>query len=188
MPASWGTHIYRILVLVAFSVVLSFTVQVKAVRAQQSQQLMPYIGETEAEFEARKAGLPKPATPPDEASVAVFADPQGSYFVQVAVNGTPIRMIVDTGANVVALTESDAQSVGLAVSQADYRIKILTANGSEVAAPASLSKVVIGGIEVDNVQAVVVPDSNLSISLLGMSFLSKLSYFNESNGKLVLKR
>ena len=156
-------------------------------KAQQSQQLIPYIGETKTEFEARKAGLSAPPAPPDGSSVTIRPDAKGNYIVQTTVNNIPVAMVVDTGANVVALTEKDAQNAGIAVSPADYRAKILTANGSALGAPVLLSKIAIGGIEVDDVQAIVVPEDKLPISLLGMSFLSKLSYVNESGGTLTLK-
>jgi len=156
-------------------------------KAQQPQQLIPYIGETKAEFEAREAGLPKPPAPSDDSSVTIRPDAKGNYVVQTVVNNIPVAMVVDTGANVVALTEKDAQSVGLAVSPADYKAKILTANGSAWGAPVLLTKIAVGGIEVDNVQAIVVPEDKLPISLLGMSFLSKLSYVNESGGTLTMK-
>lgn len=181
-------HVPRLLLAIAFTGVISLSMQrVVTVQAQQLQQLMPMPGETKAQFEARKLGLPQPPARPDASSVTVVPDAKGNYVVQTTVNDIPVAMVVDTGANVVALTEKDAQSVGLAISPTDYRAKILTANGSALGAPVLLGKIAIGGIEVDNVQAIVVPEGKLPISLLGMSFLSKLSYFNESGGTLTLK-
>lgn len=181
-------HVSRLLLAIAFTGVISLTMQgAVTVQAQQSQQLMPMPGETKAQFEARKLGLPQPPAPPDVSAVTVLPDAKGNYVVQTTVNDVPVAMVVDTGANVVALTEKDAQIIGLAVSPADYKAKILTANGSTLGAPVLLGKIAVGGIEVDNVQAIVVPEGKLPISLLGMSFLSKLSYLNESGGTLTLK-
>lgn len=181
-------NMWRLLSAAAVVIVTSALVPGAAtLKAQQPQQLIPYIGETKAEFEARKAGLPKPPAPPDGPSVTILADAKGNFIVQTTVNNIPVAMVVDTGANVVALTEKDAQSVGLSVSSTDYKAKMLTANGSTLVAPVLLSKAAIGGIEVDNVQAIVVPEDKLPVSLLGMSLLSKLSYLNESGGTLTLK-
>jgi len=178
---------WRLLSAVAVVVTSAIVPGTATLKAQQPQQLTPYIGETKAEFEARKAGLSKPPTPLDGSSVTIRPDAKGNYVVQTTVNNIPVVMVVDTGANVVALTAKDAQSVGLAVSSTDYKAKILTANGSALVAPVLLNKIAVGEIEVDNVQAIVVPEDKLPVSLLGMSFLSKLSYLYESGGTLTLK-
>lgn len=184
----WEINMWRLLSAAAAVVVTSaLLLGATTLEAQQPQKLIPYFGETKAEFEARKAGLSKPSAPPDASSVTIRSDVKGNYVVQTTVNNIPVAMVVDTGANVIALTEKDAQNVGLAVSPADYKAKILTANGSALGAPVLLSKVAVGDIEVDNVEAVVVPEDKLPISLLGMSFLSKLSYLHESGGTLTLK-
>jgi aspartyl protease family protein len=157
-------------------------------RGQQTQELTPYIGETKAQFEARKAGLPQPVVAPDPSSVSILADPKGSFFVESTINESSIRMMVDTGANYVALSETDARSAGIALSPADFKVQVSTANGTVAVAPVLLKKIAVGEIVVNNVPAIVVPEDKLSVSLLGMSFLSKLSYFNESDGRLTLRR
>jgi aspartyl protease family protein len=159
-----------------------------AARAQQSQDVTPYIGETKAQFEARKAGLPPPPAVPAAASVTIFANPRGNFFVNSTVNNTAIRMVVDTGADYVALSERDARSAGIELEPADFKVRVATANGTVLAAPIVLKEIAVGEITVDDVPAIVVPETKLSVSLLGMSFLSKLSYFNESDGKLTLRR
>lgn len=157
-------------------------------RAQQSQYLTPYIGETKAQFEARKAGLPPPPTVPVAPSVIIPADPRGSFFVNSTVNNTPIRMVVDTGADYVALSDRDARRAGIELQPADFKVRVSTANGTVLAAPVVLKEISVGGIAVNNVPAIVVPQTKLPVSLLGMSFLSKLSYVKESHGKLTLRR
>lgn len=156
--------------------------------AQQSNDLMPYIGETKAQFDARRAGLPQPATPSETPSVTIPADPKGNFFVDSAINNTPIRMVVDTGANYVALSEADARNAGIEVSAADFKATMTTANGTVMVAPVLLNQIAIGEIVVNNVPAIVVPENKLPVSLLGMSFLSKLSYINESGGLLTFRR
>lgn len=168
--------------------VLSILHGVAGAQAQQQQELTPYLGETKAQFEARRAGLPQPAVAPDASYVSILADPKGSFFVDSTVNSTTIRMMVDTGANYVALSETDARSVGFDLSAADFKVKVSTANGTVFVAPVLLKEISVGEIVVSNVPAIVVPENKLAVSLLGMSFLSKLSYFNERDGRLTLKR
>jgi aspartyl protease family protein len=63
-----------------------------------------------------------------------------------------------------------------------------TANGVVLVAPVLLKEVAIGDIVVRDVRAVVVPEDRLQVSLLGMTFLSKLSRFEVSGDQLILTR
>ena len=55
-------------------------------------------------------------------------------------------------------------------------------------APIMLKEVAVGDVLVSDVPAIVHPDSRFQGSLLGMSFLSKLSHVEVSAGRLVLRR
>ena len=46
----------------------------------------------------------------------------------------------------------------------------------------------IGGLEVRDVDALVLPDTALSENLLGLSFLSKLKRYEFTGGKLVMEQ
>ena len=46
----------------------------------------------------------------------------------------------------------------------------------------------VGGVVVRNLDALILPDSQLSQNLLGMTFLSRLKRFEYANGKLVLEQ
>ena len=54
-------------------------------------------------------------------------------------------------------------------------------------APTVLKEVVVGEILVRDVPAIVHPDTRFQGSLLGMSFLSRLSQFEVMGGRLILK-
>ena len=69
----------------------------------------------------------------------------------------------------------------------EYSAVINTANGKVRAAPVSLRMVEVGGVIVQNVQAVVMPDEALSENLLGLSFLSRLRRFEYRENRLVLE-
>ena len=83
------------------------------------------------------------------------------------VDGRRIDFMVDTGASVIALTESSAAQVGIRPSRSDYNAPVSTANGVVKGARARLASVNIGGLEVRDVQAMVLPDEVLSENLLG---------------------
>jgi aspartyl protease family protein len=97
-------------------------------------------------------------------------------------------MMVDTGATSVALTEEDAHRVGIDPPSRDFKLRLSTANGMVLVAPIMLPEVAVGDIVMRDVRAVVVPEDKLEISLLGMSFLSRLSHFEVAGDRLVLTR
>jgi aspartyl protease family protein len=158
-----------------------------ATNAQEDGGLMPRLGETRAEFEARARGLPRPG-PTGPISVTLAADPLGHFFVDPTVNGTRLRMMIDTGASLVILSREDARRIGINPAPSEFTIRAATANGSVLMAPIVLKEVAIGDVAVRDVPAAVFPDDKLQVGLLGMSFLSKLSHFEVAGGQLVLKR
>ena len=127
-------------------------------------------------------------TTAEPSSVEVARDGSGRFRVDGRVDGRSLQFTVDTGASVVALTAPDAASLGIFPARNDYTVLMRTANGTIRAAPATLDLVEIGGIEVHDVTAVVMPDGALSDDLLGMSFLSRLRHFDYSAGKMVLEQ
>ena len=129
---------------------------------------------------ARAAAALKPA-----ASIAKSAD--GHFWAEAEVNGETVRVLVDTGASAVALTPADARRLGLDPDRLLYTRQITTAGGGVRAAPVELDHVTVGGARVEHVSALVV-DKGLSASLLGMSYLGRLSGFAADRGALVLKR
>ena len=137
-----------------------------------------------ARTEAGKAGAYKPAEPP---VLTVAADYRGHYVVHPSIDNFRIKMLVDTGASLVALTASDARALGIQLSSADYKMSLSTANGTVRGARVNLREVRLGSILVRNVEAVVLPDGALSMSLLGTSFLGKLKGYEVQTGRMVLR-
>jgi aspartyl protease family protein len=87
----------------------------------------------------------------------------------------------------VALRASDARSAGIRPRDADYVFPVQTANGTTNAAETTLDSVSVDDIEVRNVRALVIPDDQLSVSLLGGSFLHGLDRFEVADGTLVFE-
>jgi aspartyl protease family protein len=121
-------------------------------------------------------------------SMMLDSDRLGHFQVNARVDGRRLDFMVDTGASVVALRESDAAYLGIRPMPADYRATVSTANGKLKAAPAKLSRIEIGDITVFDVPALVLPDEALSQNLLGVSFLSKLRRYEYANGRMVLEQ
>ncbi len=121
-------------------------------------------------------------------SMMLDSDRLGHFQVNARVDGRRLDFMVDTGASVVALRESDAAYLGIRPMPVDYKATVSTANGKLKAAPAKLSRIEIGDITVFDVPALVLPDEALSQNLLGVSFLSKLRRYEYANGRLVLEQ
>ena len=130
---------------------------------------------------------PTPAPAPSaygEASIA--KSPDGHFWADAVVDGRPVHFLVDTGATAVALTAADARNLGINPDTLTYSYTVTTANGPAKAAEVKLGMVAVGRAEVEDVQAFVI-DSGLETSLLGMTYLGRLSKFEATHDALVLK-
>lgn len=155
--------------------------------ASDAAGLTPFVGETAREFEARRREV-SGGKLVSRLGVSVRADPSGHFFVQPKLDGREVRMLVDTGASAVTLSYEDAESMALQISKQDFTQKALTADGPIEAAPVQVAKIQIGDIIVRDVEALILPRGRLKISLLGMTFLKRLSAFEISGGKLLLRQ
>lgn len=120
-------------------------------------------------------------------SVTLAADPRGHFFADAIVNGQPIRFVVDTGASVVVLSGGDAARLGI-----DYRksprANLQTANGATAGYLVKLERIRVGGIELSNVDGVVVEQGLGSFGLLGMSFLNRLEMRRDGEKMELIRR
>ena len=121
-------------------------------------------------------------------SLTVEAGRGGHFAVQSRVNGVFTDFMVDTGASVVVLRETDAANAGMHPTPADYTAVVSTANGKVKAAPVKVDRIEVGGISVYDVQAMVLPDDILGNNLLGMAFLSRLKRYEVAGGRLVMEQ
>lgn len=112
----------------------------------------------------------------------------GHYFAEATIDGRDIDVLVDTGASSIALTYEDAERLGLSPARLDYNIRTQTANGEARAARVVLSRVAVGSVMLRDVNATVAEKGRLGITLLGMSFLGRLSSFSVEGDRLVLKQ
>ena len=126
-------------------------------------------------------------TPANSRSLVVKADENGHFAVDARIDGRRIAFMVDTGATQIVIRASDAARLGFHPSERAYSIKIHTANGEGRAAVAELGMVEVGDIVVRDLRALVVPDTALSVNLLGMSFLARVRWTHE-RGRLVLEQ
>lgn len=110
----------------------------------------------------------------------------GHFKVRAYVNGVAIPFLVDTGASDVALSAEAAKQIGINLRTLKYTRQYQTANGIIHAAPVTLRDVRIGDLRVYDVDASVTK-TNLGMSLLGMSFLNRLTSFEVRGRELILR-
>lgn len=138
-------------------------------------------------------GMAQAATPVVEAAVdasgtdaQVVKGADGHYWAEANIDGKAVRVLVDTGASVVALTRADALRLGVDPEPEAFTGKVRTASGVVRAAPVQLKTISVAGARVDRVEALVV-EQGLEYSLLGMSYLGRLSAFEATPKGLTLR-
>jgi len=122
----------------------------------------------------------------DRQSVTLAADARGHFITEGAINGNPVRFLVDTGATVVALSAAEAVRLGI-----DYRKgqrgMSSTAGGMVPTYRVRLDSVRLGGIEISGVDGVVL-EHGLDIALLGMSFLNRVEMQRDGHTMVLIRR
>ena len=120
-------------------------------------------------------------------TVELTAGAYGHYKTMARINGREIRVLVDTGASYVSLSNQDAERAGIFVRDSDFKYKTRTANGITRVALVMIDRISIGDIEVRNVKASVHERGKLGVTLLGMSFLGRLRRTEMRGGRLILE-
>jgi aspartyl protease family protein len=114
-----------------------------------------------------------------------------SSVVNVSINGSlSVRLLLDTGASVVTISEPIAKKLSLNLAQAPQTFVFL-ADGKKVEAKSvTLKSIKLGDALVENIQAIVLPSppSDHVDGLLGMNFLQNFVMNLDSTGKLQLKQ
>lgn len=122
---------------------------------------------------------------PAERVVTIPRNNQMQYLTNAEINGTRLSVLVDTGANIVALNSRHAAAVGIDPSEGQPST-VQTAGSVVPARRVNLDVVDVGGIRINNVAATVIDGEFPVTILLGMSFLQHVT-INDSNGVLTLK-
>ena len=122
---------------------------------------------------------------PARHEVAIARSERHQYAVPATVNGRQTRMLVDTGASVIAMNSREARRLGI-----DYRLygtasSVQTAAGVVPAWSVLLDRVEVSGIAVRNVAAAVIEGDYPTDVLLGMSWLGRVT-LREADGVLYL--
>lgn len=124
---------------------------------------------------------------PERREVAVSRNPGGEYRVAGSINGRQLMFMVDTGANVVALSGVEAERLGIDPRRQGEPAVVQTAAGPVQAWGVMLGRVEVSGIVVRNVPATVIEGDHPTPALLGMSWLRQVG-LREDAGVLYLRQ
>ena len=115
------------------------------------------------------------------------ADQRGHYQTEMTINGRRTHAIIDTGATGVSLNRNEAERLGIAW-QSGRQITMQTAAGNRPGYVVTLDSVQVGSITLRNVDGIVSsqPDAP-AITLLGMSFLSRVEMKQQGNQLLLMQ-
>lgn len=114
-------------------------------------------------------------------AVHILRDNAGAFVVNGAINGRPVNFLVDTGANVVAMSENEARRLNIPYQIEGKPAFAATAGGKVKAWAVNLDRVNVGEIGLGNISAVVIQGNNPPRVLLGMSFLGQVKIQQSSN-------
>ncbi len=114
-------------------------------------------------------------------SVSLQVNNQGHYILPIRVNGHEINFLVDTGATNVAISQEQADRIGLPYGTP---IKIRTANGLTDAWLTKIDTMQIGGIYLNDIDASILPNLGDN-ALLGANVLNRL-HLNYQGSTLIL--
>ena len=127
----------------------------------------------------------KPVTKGETEALMLRRDSSGQFRLEASVNSVPVEFLVDTGADIVALTEEEAANLGLDVVEGDFQPVMQTASGVGYGAKVRLDEVEVAGERLHDVEAVVV--KGLTVNLLGQSALRKLGSVQLKGDSMIIR-
>lgn len=185
-----------VLVVLVLALAVPLSVPGGALREAVGAAARERVGAGETRRDARRVAKLRPKAPTRPRRSArrrtktaiIAADGRGHFHVEARINRRSVEVLIDTGASSIAMSRATARRLGLRVRRSDFRHTANTANGRVEMALATLDHVRIGDVELEDVEAAVLPDGALDGVLLGMSFLGRLERFGVEAGTLVLEQ
>jgi len=118
--------------------------------------------------------------------VKLAADDRGMFVSEGAINGVPVRFMVDTGATFVSMSARDATRMGIDF-QKGRPVTMQTANGRTMNYLVKLDRVKLGDIELTDIEGVV-GEQDMPFALLGMSFLNRVEMLRDGPTMMLTRR
>ncbi len=132
------------------------------------------------------APLPQPAATTDQPVQTVLERRDSGHFLTVAdVNDEPVRFVVDTGADMVALTVDDARRAHVAFDPGQFTEVAQGAGGPVRGQDVRIASLVLDGKRATDVRGVVLEGGG--VSLLGQTYLRKIGSVHIEGDRMTLR-
>jgi aspartyl protease family protein len=154
--------------------------------------LIPHDRETPAASPRSTAGernerpIPPGGAGNGAAGITLSRAANGHFYADALVNGATIRFLVDSGASAVVLTRADAQAAGIAAGTGDFTATAHGAGGDVKLKPVTIDRLAIGPVAAERIEGAVA-ERGLPVSLLGQTFLSRVSRVEISGDAMTLR-
>lgn len=119
--------------------------------------------------------------------ITIRRQDDGHYWLQVDVNGKPVRFMIDSGATTTAVNADTARETGIQVDSNGYPVFLNTANGSVAAQRGVIVSLKIGTHEIGQ-HNVVVSESFGDTNVLGMNFLDSMQSWKVEANVMTFKQ
>ena len=119
--------------------------------------------------------------------ITIRRQDDGHYWLQVDVNGKPVRFMIDSGATTTAVNASTARETGIQVDTDGYPVFLNTANGRVTAQRGIIQSLEIGTHDIGQ-HDVVVSESFGDTNVLGMNFLDSMQSWKVEANVMTLKQ
>lgn len=127
----------------------------------------------------------RPSEPVDGIAIALERSGDGHFYADVEINGTPVHMLVDTGASGVALSRDAARSAGIATSIGMNEVVGEGADGAVHGEQVRIDRMRLGAASAEGVSAVVLNAGDMS--LLGQDFLQRFQSVEIKDDRMILR-
>ena len=144
-----------------------------------------FTDDPSAPSSAGRAIATPPATRVAGGALRIPLAPDGHYWVEGTINGTPAQFLIDSGASVTALSIATARAAGLNFDLNAPGVPMATANGRIEVQRSRIATLAIGPINASDVDVVVSPAFG-DVNVIGMNTLSRLKSWGVEEGVMVL--
>ncbi len=122
----------------------------------------------------------------EERALTIRESADGHYYVNARINGSDVRLLVDTGATTTVLSRKHAERAGIFVGPSDFDVRVRTGSGYAQAARVRIEDLEVGEARLGNVSALVM-DTPGELSVLGITTLQRFRGYEVRDGVLTIR-
>ncbi len=164
-----------------------FAIFVMVIMALGSGALVGAAGDGDAQIAAQQSAMQRNQNAfmaNERTTLLINRDDTGQFRLTAQVNGQDTSFLIDTGADVVAISVGEAERIGLPVNPGAFEPIMQTASGTGYGAIYEVDELIVAGKEFHNIEVVVL--DGLETNLLGQTVLSRLGKVELRGNQMVI--